>query len=413
VPTIGIGAGIDVSGQVLVNYDMLDIYPGRKARFVKNFMQGAPSVRAAIEAYVKGGEGKDLPGPRALVLMDVIRTVEELRKRLAAERSVAVVPTMGNLHAGHVSLVDEAHKHAKCVVATIFVNRLQFAVGGDFDRYPRTLAQDRWVLENAGCNVAFAPDEHEMYPQPQTIHVTPPEIARPLEGEFRPGHFQGVCTVVAKLFNIVKPQVAIFGKKDFQQLAVIRAMERQLDFGIEIVGAETVSRSRRARDVVAQRLSQQGRARHGPAAQYGAAKGEGGGGGRIAPLRPPRRDGARRARDRRLERRLRRGAQSRHAGTPGPARQGARGGGGGVARQDAPHRQPGNHRHRVKKQLPLEGIRVIEFSHMVMGPTTGLVLADLGAEVIKVEPEGKGDPTRYLKSTGADSSPRSAATRRA
>jgi len=172
--------------------------------------------------------------------MDTLYTIAELRERLAREPRIVLVPTMGNLHDGHAALVETARKRAGCVVATIFVNRLQFAVGGDFDRYPRTLAHDRWVLENAGCDVAFAPDELEMYPQPQTIHVTTPEIARPLEGEFRPGHFQGVCTVVAKLFNIARPQVAVFGKKDYQQLAVIRAMERQLDFGIEIVGVETV-----------------------------------------------------------------------------------------------------------------------------------------------------------------------------
>jgi len=172
--------------------------------------------------------------------MDTLHTIGDLRKRLARESRVVLVPTMGNLHDGHAALVETARKRGGCVVATIFVNRLQFAAGGDFDRYPRTLAHDRWVLENAGCDVAFAPDELEMYPQPQTIHVTPPEIARPLEGEFRPGHFQGVCTVVAKLFNIARPHVAVFGKKDYQQLAVIRAMERQLDFGIEIVGGETI-----------------------------------------------------------------------------------------------------------------------------------------------------------------------------
>lgn len=172
--------------------------------------------------------------------MDTVHTVADLRKRLAREASIALVPTMGNLHAGHISLVEVAKKRGGCVVASIFVNRLQFAAGGDFDRYPRTLAHDRWMLDKAGCDVVFAPDEDEMYPQPQQIFVTPPEIARPLEGDFRPGHFQGVCTVVSKLFNIVKPRVAIFGKKDYQQLAVIRAMERQLDFGIEIVGAETV-----------------------------------------------------------------------------------------------------------------------------------------------------------------------------
>jgi pantoate--beta-alanine ligase len=172
--------------------------------------------------------------------MDNFSTIAELRKRLARESSIALVPTMGNLHAGHISLVEIARRRASCVVATVFVNRLQFAPGGDFDRYPRTLAHDRWMLEKAECDVVFAPDEDEMYPQPQQIVVTPPEIAKPLEGDFRPGHFQGVCTVVAKLFNIVRPHVAVFGKKDYQQLAVIRAMERQLDFGIEIIGGETV-----------------------------------------------------------------------------------------------------------------------------------------------------------------------------
>jgi pantoate--beta-alanine ligase len=172
--------------------------------------------------------------------MDVAYTVDDLRKRLAREPSVALVPTMGNLHAGHISLVEIAKKRAGCVAASIFVNRLQFVPGGDFDRYPRTLAHDRWMLEKAGCDVVFAPEEHEMYPEPQQVHVTPPDIARELEGLFRPGHFQGVCTVVAKLFNLVKPRIAIFGKKDYQQLAVIRAMERQLGFGIDIVGGDTV-----------------------------------------------------------------------------------------------------------------------------------------------------------------------------
>ena len=172
--------------------------------------------------------------------MNVIQTVAELRARLAGEKSIALVPTMGNLHAGHIALVEMARGHGKCVVATIFVNRLQFEPGGDFDRYPRTLERDCAILEKAGCDVAFAPDEREMYPAPQEIHVTPPKVAETLEGGFRPGHFQGVATVVSKLFNIVAPHVAIFGKKDYQQLHVIRALERQLNFGIEIVGAETV-----------------------------------------------------------------------------------------------------------------------------------------------------------------------------
>lgn len=172
--------------------------------------------------------------------MEVIHTVAELRARLKAEGSVALVPTMGNLHAGHITLVEMARGHGECVVATIFVNRLQFEPGGDFDRYPRTLERDRAMLERAGCDVVFAPDEKEMFPSQQEIHVTPPKVAETLEGAFRPGHFQGVATVVTKLFNIVEPHAAVFGKKDYQQLHVIRALERQLNFGIEIVGAETV-----------------------------------------------------------------------------------------------------------------------------------------------------------------------------
>jgi pantoate--beta-alanine ligase len=172
--------------------------------------------------------------------MDVVRTVAELRVRLEGEASIALVPTMGNLHDGHMSLVDIARGKGKCVVASIFVNRLQFEPGGDFDRYPRTFADDRYLLEKHDCDVLFAPDEHEMYPVPQEIHVTPPKIAAELDGLFRPGHFQGVVTVVSKLWNLVRPQVSVFGRKDYQQLAVLRALNAQLDFGIEIVGAETV-----------------------------------------------------------------------------------------------------------------------------------------------------------------------------
>ena len=172
--------------------------------------------------------------------MDLIHGIAQLRSRLRDERSVVLVPTMGNLHAGHLSLVEIAVRRGGCVVATIFVNRLQFDPGGDFDRYPRTLERDCEMLTVAGCNVVFAPEEREMYPEPQEIHVTPPRAAETLEGQFRPGHFQGVATVVAKLFNIVAPHAAVFGKKDFQQLLVIRALVRQLGFGIEIVPAETV-----------------------------------------------------------------------------------------------------------------------------------------------------------------------------
>jgi pantoate--beta-alanine ligase len=166
--------------------------------------------------------------------------VAELRARLAGEPAVVLVPTMGNLHAGHLALVEEATRRGSCVVASIFVNRLQFGPGSDFERYPRTLAADVAKLERAGCHVAFAPDEREMYPEPQEVTVTPPAVANQLDGDFRPGHFQGVATVVAKLFNIVRPRVAVFGKKDYQQLHVIRALVRQLDFAVEIAGVETV-----------------------------------------------------------------------------------------------------------------------------------------------------------------------------
>ena len=147
---------------------------------------------------------------------------------------------MGNLHAGHIALVDLARNHGRCVAASIFVNRLQFQPGGDFDRYPRTLDNDCKMLEAAGCHVVFAPDEQEMYPAPQEMVVTPPRVAEPLEGQYRPGHFQGVATVVAKLFNLFTPQAAVFGKKDYQQLRVIHALVTQLNFPIRIVEGETV-----------------------------------------------------------------------------------------------------------------------------------------------------------------------------
>lgn len=147
---------------------------------------------------------------------------------------------MGNLHDGHLALVRQAREHADAVIVSIFVNRLQFAPHEDFDTYPRTFARDCELLRSAGCNFVFAPDEAELYPQPQTCRVQPPaELADILEGHFRPGFFTGVCTVVLKLFNCVQPQVAVFGKKDYQQLMVIRHMVRQMALPIEIVAAET------------------------------------------------------------------------------------------------------------------------------------------------------------------------------
>ena len=172
--------------------------------------------------------------------MDLLHTVGELRARLRGEESVVLVPTMGNLHAGHIALVQKAREHGKCVAVSIFVNRLQFEPGGDFDRYPRTLDPDCEKLRQARCDVVFAPDEREMYPAPQEIVLSPPRVAHTLEGEYRAGHFQGVVTVVAKLLNIVQPHAAIFGNKDYQQLMVLQQLVRQLNFGVKVVPGETV-----------------------------------------------------------------------------------------------------------------------------------------------------------------------------
>jgi pantoate--beta-alanine ligase len=172
--------------------------------------------------------------------MDVIETADALRDRLAQVERVAFVPTMGNLHAGHLSLMDIARRHGDCVVASIFVNRLQFQPNEDFDRYPRTIEADRAGLMKCGVDVLFAPREHEMYPVPQLYRVQPPPLADELEGAFRPGFFHGVCTVVLKLFNLVQPDAAVFGKKDRQQLKIVRGMVQQFNMPIQIVPAETI-----------------------------------------------------------------------------------------------------------------------------------------------------------------------------
>jgi len=173
--------------------------------------------------------------------MQVLHTALELRAALAGETRTAFVPTMGNLHAGHVSLVKQAKHHGQPVVTSIFVNPLQFGAGEDFERYPRTLAADCEKLAAAGCDVVFAPDVAEMYPVLQTFTVQPPEsLANDLCGAFRPGHFSGVATVVLKLFNLVQPRVAVFGKKDFQQLLVIQELVRQFNLPIDIVAGDTL-----------------------------------------------------------------------------------------------------------------------------------------------------------------------------
>lgn len=171
----------------------------------------------------------------------IIHTIAELREALAAQAQRPVfVPTMGNLHDGHLALIRIARDQGGPVVASIFVNRLQFLPHEDFDQYPRTLARDAELLEAAGCDFLFAPSEAELYPEPQGYKVAPPtELADILEGHFRPGFFTGVCTVVLKLFNCVQPRAAVFGKKDYQQLMVIRRMVRQMALPIEIIGADT------------------------------------------------------------------------------------------------------------------------------------------------------------------------------
>ena len=172
--------------------------------------------------------------------MKIISTIEELRDQLRGQLRTAFVPTMGNLHEGHLSLMRLARKHGDPVVASIFVNRLQFGPNEDFDKYPRTFQSDMEKLEKEGVYVLFAPTEKDLYPEPQEFRVRPPDgLGNMLEGEFRPGFFGGVTTVVLKLFSCVQPRVAVFGKKDYQQLMIVRNMSRQFALPTEIIAAET------------------------------------------------------------------------------------------------------------------------------------------------------------------------------
>ncbi len=170
--------------------------------------------------------------------MQVISTIAKLRERLKNESAVALVPTMGSLHEGHLQLMREAREHGSCVVASIFVNPLQFGPNEDFEQYPRTLNEDCAKLEGL-ADVVFAPMVNEMYPVAQTVYIELPQIASELCGAARPGHFRGMATVVLKLFNIVRPEVALFGKKDYQQLHIIRQMAMQLNLQVQIIGCET------------------------------------------------------------------------------------------------------------------------------------------------------------------------------
>ncbi len=172
--------------------------------------------------------------------MRIVSSIEDLRAARKALGELAFVPTMGNLHAGHVSLLRLARGHAKHVAASIFVNRLQFAPTEDFESYPRTFEDDCEKLRAEGVDLLLAPDERVLYPQPQAYIVEPPPMANELEGAFRPRFFHGVSTVVLKLFNCVQPDVAVFGKKDYQQLMIVRNMATQLNLPLSIVGGETV-----------------------------------------------------------------------------------------------------------------------------------------------------------------------------
>lgn len=172
--------------------------------------------------------------------MHILHTIQAVRDWRRQAGRVAFVPTMGNLHDGHLALVREARQRGDAVIVSIFVNRLQFGQGEDFDSYPRTFEADRAKLQAAGVDALFLPDERELYPRiRQDFNIEPPHLQNELCGAFRPGHFRGVATVVSKLFNIVQPDVACFGKKDFQQLAIIRAMVDDLNMPIDVVPVDT------------------------------------------------------------------------------------------------------------------------------------------------------------------------------
>jgi pantoate--beta-alanine ligase len=173
--------------------------------------------------------------------MEILHTQAAVRSALRGRAGIAFVPTMGNLHAGHIALMRTARGLGRTLVASVFVNRLQFGPAEDFDRYPRTMQADCALMREAGVDIVFSPAEEELYPEPQTLTVhPPPALADILEGAFRPGFFRGVATVVAKLFNIVQPELAVFGCKDYQQLLVIRTLVRQLALPVHIEAGPTV-----------------------------------------------------------------------------------------------------------------------------------------------------------------------------
>jgi 3-methyl-2-oxobutanoate hydroxymethyltransferase len=265
IPTIGIGAGPFCDGQVLVMHDLLGLATDerRMPRFVRRYAGLGAQVTAAVEAYVAdvsaGAFPSDaesyhaprdrgalpeahtaLPGAR----MQEIETVAGMQRWADRQRAlglrISFVPTMGYLHEGHLSLVKEARSRGDRVVVSIFVNPIQFDREEDLISYPREPERDRRMLEDAGVDVLFAPHPREMYPDEFVSSVNVDRLTERLCGAHRPGHFRGVTTVVSKLFHAVKPHVAVFGEKDLQQLAVVRRMVRDLDFGIDVVPGRIV-----------------------------------------------------------------------------------------------------------------------------------------------------------------------------
>ncbi|WP_124949205.1 pantoate--beta-alanine ligase [Sulfuriferula thiophila] len=172
--------------------------------------------------------------------MQIIHSIQALRSWRAQHNDIAFVPTMGNLHAGHLALVAKARQQASQVVVSIFVNPLQFGVNEDYSRYPRTMEHDVELLQSMGVDVLFAPSVEELFPAPQSYHVEPPPVANELCGAFRPGHFRGVATIVMKLFNIIQPTIAVFGRKDYQQLTIIRGMVADFAIPVTLLAGETI-----------------------------------------------------------------------------------------------------------------------------------------------------------------------------
>ena len=258
IPVIGIGAGNVTDGQILVMHDAFGITGGHIPKFAKNFLAEAGDIRAGGAAVYCRSRIRSLSGRRTqfplrslvvLIIESVLLLRQHIRRLRQEGKRIALVPTMGNLHDGHMKLVDEAKASADVVVVSIFVNPMQFDRVDDLARYPRTLQDDCEKLNKRHVDFVFAPTPAEVYPQGTEgqTYVDVPGLSTMLEGASRPGHFRGVSTIVSKLFNLVQPDVACFGEKDFQQLALIRKMVADMGYDIEIIGVPIV----RAKDGLA------------------------------------------------------------------------------------------------------------------------------------------------------------------